>query len=177
VQSCDSLSSQIETLLEVSRLSSGPPSVERKEVDLALLTREIVAPLAEPASEAGCLIEVRADHPVIGDWDLVRVRQIVTNLITNAAAHACCAPIEVSVEEFGDGAVLTVRDGGPGIAPADQARIFDRFVQLAPERLHHRGFGLGLWIVRQNAAALGGKVTVDSAPGAGATFRVELPRL
>jgi signal transduction histidine kinase len=71
--------------------------------------------------------------------------------------------------------VLTVRDQGIGIAAADQARIFDRF-ERAVSGYEHGGLGLGLYVVRQVAEALGGAVRVDSAPGAGATFVVELPQ-
>ena len=68
-----------------------------------------------------------------------------------------------------------MRDAGPGIAPQDQARVFEKFAQVGAG--HARGgFGLGLWIVRQNATAMGGTVALESAPGRGATFRVELPR-
>ena len=119
-------------------------------------------------------VRIHHDGPVtVVTIDRPEVRNAVDRATAEALADAFRA---FDDDEDRDVAVLTVRAGGPGIAPADQARIFDRFVQLAPERLHHRGFGLGLWIVRQNAAALGGKVTVDSALGAGATFRVELPR-
>ena len=69
---------------------------------------------------------------------------------------------------------LAVRDRGIGIAPADQARIFERFERAASAR-HYGGLGLGLWIARQVVDAHGGRIRVDSAPGAGSTFTVELP--
>jgi signal transduction histidine kinase len=68
-----------------------------------------------------------------------------------------------------------VRDHGIGIAPADQARIFERFGRAVPARAYG-GFGLGLWLVKQGAEALGGTVAVESAPGEGARFTVTLPR-
>ena len=70
---------------------------------------------------------------------------------------------------------MTLRDAGPGIAPQDQARVFEKFAQVGTGQARG-GFGLGLWIVRQNATAMGGTVAVESAPGRGATFRVEFLR-
>ena len=105
----------------------------------------------------------------------MRLDQILTNLLANAFTHARGTPIEVVVEEHGDRALLTVRDAGPGIASQDQARVFEKFAQVGAGQARG-GFGLGLWIVRQNASEMGGTVAVESAPGRGATFRVELPR-
>jgi signal transduction histidine kinase len=70
---------------------------------------------------------------------------------------------------------LAVRDRGIGIAPEEQGCIFDRFERAVSVR-HYGGFGLGLWIVRQMAEALGGAIRVESRPGEGAAFTVELPR-
>jgi len=82
-------------------------------------------------------------------------------------------PIEVAVEEDGDLSRLTVKDHGIGIAPEDQARIFERFERAADARSFA---GLGLWIVRQIVEAMGGKIGVTSRLGEGSTFVVELPR-
>jgi len=173
--SCRRLGRLIENLFDVSRTGPALPSVEREEVDLATLAREVVERFAAPARLAGCELTIRADRPVIGRWDPMRLDQILTNLLANAFTHARGTPVEVVVEEHGDRALLTVRDAGPGIAPQEQARVFEKFAQVGAGQARG-GFGLGLWIVRQNAAAMGGTVALESAPGRGATFRVELPR-
>ena len=98
---------------------------------------------------------------------------IVSNLISNAFKYGSGAPIEIIVEADGATARLLVRDGGPGIAPEDQARIFHRFERAAAS--HTSGFGLGLWIVRESARALGGRVKLVSAVGKGSTFTLTLP--
>jgi signal transduction histidine kinase len=83
--------------------------------------------------------------------------------------------VEVSVEEDGPRATLSVRDHGIGISEADQLRIFQRFERAVSKR-NYGGFGLGLWIVRQIVEALGGSVHVQSAPGGGSLFTVVLAR-
>jgi signal transduction histidine kinase len=71
-------------------------------------------------------------------------------------------------------AVVSVRDRGIGIAPVDQARIFERFARaVSPD--HYGGLGLGLWIARILVEAMGGSVRVESTPGEGSTFMMELP--
>lgn len=102
------------------------------------------------------------------------MEQVVTNLVSNAAKYGAGRPIELRVDGDGETARLVVRDQGIGIAPEDQARIFERFERAAPSR-HYRGLGVGLYIARQIVEAHGGSIRVASAPGAGSTFTVELP--
>jgi signal transduction histidine kinase len=173
--SCRRLGRLIENLLDVSATGLALPAIQREEVDLSKLAGKVVARFAPLAQLAGCEVTFRADRPVIGQWDPARLDQILTALLGNAFTHARGAPVEVTIEDLGDRARLTVRDAGPGIAPEDQARIFERFAQTRAGAARG-GFGLGLWIVRQNATAMGGTVGLESAPGRGATFRVELPR-
>ena len=84
-------------------------------------------------------------------------------------------PIELSVEARGARARLTIRDHGIGIAPEEVERIFQRYEQAHPSRAYG-GLGLGLFIVRQIVEAHGGTIRVESQPGAGSTFTVDLPR-
>jgi signal transduction histidine kinase len=112
--------------------------------------------------------------PVTGRWDPLRINQVITNLLSNAMKYGSAHPIEIEVSAEDGRARVVVRDHGVGIAPEDQDRIFERFERLLP--IHHfGGFGLGLWIVKQVAQAHGGEVRVESTPGEGSTFIVELP--
>jgi signal transduction histidine kinase len=83
-------------------------------------------------------------------------------------------PITVGIEADGDRARVTVTNGGMGIRPEDQARIFERYEQAVCEH-QFGGFGIGLWIAREIVVALGGTIRVESQPERGATFTVELP--
>jgi signal transduction histidine kinase len=105
----------------------------------------------------------------------VRLEQVVLNLLSNAIKYGAGQPIAVAVQADAATVRLVVRDQGIGIAPADQARIFERFERAAPSS-HYGGLGLGLYIVRQIVGAHGGTLGVESSPGAGATFSVTLPR-
>jgi two-component system, OmpR family, sensor kinase len=119
-------------------------------------------------------LNVSAPVAVVGRWDKSRLDQVITNLVSNAIKYGDSKPIDVSVEGATDRAVVIIRDRGLGISPNDHERIFGRFERAASSR-HYGGIGLGLWIVKQIIDALGGTVVVESTPGDGSTFRVELP--
>ena len=160
----------VDELLDVSRISAGRLRLEREELDLA----EVVAEHVARVREGGATVEIAPGGAVRGWWDRSRVEQIVSNLLGNAVKYGEGKPIDVRVEAADGRAVLVVRDRGIGIAPADQARIFERFERAVSSR-HFGGLGLGLWIVRQIVEAHGGTIAVASAVGEGAELRVELP--
>ncbi|WP_437284954.1 AAA family ATPase [Sorangium sp. So ce406] len=164
----------IDELLDVTRMSAGRLTLARAPVDLAALAREVIERMSQQLAGAGCPTELELDEPVIGHWDPFRVEQILINLVSNAAKYGAGSLIHVGVRREADRAVLVVRDHGIGIAEADQARIFERFERAVSVR-NFGGLGLGLYIVRWIVAAHGGSIRVESKPGAGATFIVELP--
>lgn len=163
-------------LLDVSRISAGSLHLDPEEMDLGLLAHDVVERLEESARRAGCTLTLRASEGVVGYWDRSRLDQVLSNLLTNAMKFGAEAPIEVDVSARGEAAILTVTDHGIGIHDDDQRRIFERFERaVAGER--YPGMGLGLWITREILEAHGGKIAVQSRPGAGARFVVTLPGL
>ncbi len=164
----------VNNLLDVSRIRAGRLALEHETVDFAALLQDVVTRAEADAAGAGCRLVLRAQSPVVGRWDRLRLEQVVTNLLSNAIKYGASNPVELSVLQDGSTARLTVRDNGIGIAPEHQARIFQRFERAVSER-HYGGFGLGLWIVRQIVESLGGDIRVESLPGQGATFTVSLP--
>lgn len=165
----------VDALLDVSRIQAGRLELAREPTDLVAITREVVSMLAEDARRASCPIEIVAEvEPLIGRWDRARLEQVITNLVTNAIKYGAGAPINVHLERHGERARLEIRDRGIGIAAHEQERIFDRF-ERAVSAKHYGGLGLGLYIVRRIVDAHGGRIAVDSPPGSGAVFVVELP--
>ena len=97
----DRLARLIDELLDVSRITAGRLRLEREEVDLAAVVRDVVGRLGEEASRVHSSIEVSAVTAVVGTWDRIRLEQVVTNLLTNAFKFGGGKPIEVTVEERG----------------------------------------------------------------------------
>ncbi|RZL56427.1 MAG: hybrid sensor histidine kinase/response regulator [Variovorax sp.] len=165
----------IDDMLDVTRLRRDALSIRPKPFDLAELARGVIDNLAQQAEAAGSPIALEAPFPVPGVWDEFRIEQVLTNLLTNALRYGGGRPVQVEVVQQEGLARMSVRDGGIGIAPADQARIFEQFERTDDSRKHAAGLGLGLYITREIVRAHGGTVALDSAVGAGATFRVTLP--
>ncbi len=168
------LESLVASLLDVGRLSAGRMELELSEVDLGALAREVLERLADVFEQAGCAVHLEAGAPVRGHWDAQRLDQVLVNLLTNAAKYGAGKPVWVRVEEVAGRARLTVRDEGIGIPPEALPRLFRRFERAASAR-EYGGLGLGLYISRQLVEAMGGDLRVDSRPGEGAAFTLELP--
>jgi signal transduction histidine kinase len=142
-------------------------SIRPSEIDLVRLAEEA----ARAATLQGSDVRVAAAGAVTAHADSVRMRQALDNLLSNAARHAPGSEVVVVVERGGGCAVLTVSDRGPGIAPQDQARIFEAGIRRGPGA----GVGLGLAIARAIAVAHGGALNVSSAPGKGSRFSLSVP--
>ena len=163
----------IATLLDVSRIAGGRLHLEREPCDLAYLAADAVERFEDVAERSGTHVTLGAS-PVAGRWDRLRLEQVLTNLLDNAMKYAPGSSVEVTVEARGGEAVLTVRDSGPGISRESQTRIFQQYERAAEAHVFG-GLGLGLWITRQIIEAHGGSITVESEPGAGSKFTVQLP--
>ena len=162
----------VDDLLLLARLDQGRP-LERFPVDLGVLVHDAVeaARTVDPARPIS--LELSGEVLVVGD--AARLRQVIDNLLQNAVVHTPPAtPVAVSVERQGSLAVISVADEGPGLAPDQAERVFDRFYRGSEARTGE-GTGLGLSIVAALATAHGGRALARSRPGPGAVFTVELP--
>jgi light-regulated signal transduction histidine kinase (bacteriophytochrome) len=165
----------ISDLLDVSHISAGHLRVTLEMVDLGALVEEVLGRHHEQLARSGCTLHLDIEPGVTGRWDRLRLEQVITHLVNNALKYGRGQPIHVTLQQTPEGgARLTVRDHGVGISPEDQVRIFERFQRAVSDK-HFAGFGLGLWLVRQVLQALGGHIRVESMPGHGASFTVELP--
>jgi signal transduction histidine kinase len=167
----------IESVLEHTRIESGKLTVSATEVDLARLCRELTEEYRDRARDRGLALSCTTAPdlaPVRSDEPLLRV--VLGNLVANAIKFTASGEVQIDAGRRGPATVIAIRDTGPGIPAAARDRIFDPFTQLEETRRKHiPGVGLGLTLVRDIVAALGGSVEVTSEVGAGSTFRVVLP--
>ncbi len=173
-RSLDRLARLVDGLLDVRRLVTGCIALTVEELDLVGLVREVIEGAAPALQSARCSVQLGGDAQVHGRWDRQRLEQLVGNLLSNACKYGGGQPIAIHVARHGERALLVVHDRGGGIAPDDQARIFERF-ERAGVTSEAWGLGLGLWIARQAVEAHGGTIRVASELGQGSTFTVELP--
>jgi len=165
----------IDDMLDVSRIRSGKLSLRPGWVELSGLLRRVVQDLTPQAAVAGTSITLDAPTPVSGWWDEFRIEQIVVNLLTNALRYGCQQPVTVTLTVRPDNARVDVRDCGAGIAPENQAKIFEPYERGVGSE-GPAGLGLGLYISRQLAEVHEGSLTLESKPGEGAVFSLTLPR-
>ena len=165
----------VNDVLDISKLEAGKVTVTMEPVNLLELIEDLLAtvrPMAE-AQKSSLEVDGRACPPTM-NTDPRRVRQIMLNLLSNAAKFGEGKPISVHCRLLGPGDIaIEVRDRGTGIAPDDLPRVFEEFVQLPNATAG--GTGLGLPISRRLAELLGGRLEAESTPGEGSTFRLVLP--
>jgi len=160
-------------LLSVVRSMSEDPTHGQRTVDLAALSSEAVTMLESSAEERWIRIEPEMTEALPASGQERAVIQILVNLIGNAVRHSPPeGTVRLAFARTPGTASVTVSDEGPGIDAADQQRIFERFERADAGQ---EGTGLGLAISRRLARSMGGDVTLESAPGAGARFTLTLP--
>jgi signal transduction histidine kinase/DNA-binding response OmpR family regulator len=176
----ETLLSLIEEILDFSKIEAGRLDIDAKPFDLHALveeTTELLAPRAQDKElEIACDIEDTLPRCVLGD--AARLRQVLLNLAGNAIKFTDQGGVAILVERGAnaDDVRILVRDSGIGIAPHEQERIFLEFEQAdSGAARRFAGSGLGLAICKRIIERMGGRVSVESTPGAGATFEVTLP--
>jgi len=185
VQECRRLSSLIENVLDVSRIEQGRKQYEFEPTDLRALSEATVKLMEAYATEKGVRLHFETTNlpapttHVELNVDGRAIQQALVNLIDNATKHSPAGQmVTVTLDAAPGGAPvrLSVTDRGPGIPKAEQEKIFERFHRLGSElRRETQGVGIGLSIVKHVTEAHGGRVWVESDPGHGSRFIIELP--
>lgn len=163
-------------LLELARLDAREFSLHPGPVDVAEVARQATLALEPAAREAGLALVVAGETgPVTATADRERLAQVMANLVENAMKYAA-ATVEVDVRRVGPEEVeIAVSDDGPGIAPEDLPRVFERLYTSRRQPGRKVGTGLGLAIVRELVTAMGGRVEVSRTFAGGSRFAVTLP--
>jgi PAS domain S-box-containing protein len=165
----------INEVLDLSRIESGYMPVERTRFSIAEVVTELLAELDPIVARSGLDVTstIPAELAPI-ESDRQKVKQILSNLLANAIKFTSRGTVHIIASQSAESTVITVADSGIGISAEHHARVFEPFWQA--ERSPARGSGLGLSICRRLATLLGGDLTLQSAPGQGAAFTLQLPR-
>lgn len=167
----------ITNILDLSKIEAGKLEVITEEFDLAALVQETVETTRVLLGSKPVRVEVSVSEDLSGmRSDRVKVRQIMTNLLSNAAKFTDKGQILLSACRAGEDVVISVSDTGMGIREEDLERLFQAFSQLEDAHTkRHEGTGLGLMITKNLVGLLNGRVKVQSEFGTGTTFHVHLP--
>lgn len=165
----------VEVFLDLSRIESNRLAVDLGPVDLRHLVRNEVDAIQSRFPGAHIRTELPSEADVVLS-DEVRLRQVLVNLLENAAKYGGEPPdITVRLEARETETVFSVRDQGPGIPPEDHPRIFERFFRSTSQS-KKKGLGVGLFLTREIVEQLGGHITFVSRTNEGTEFTVTLPR-
>ena len=171
------ISQLVERLLTLARLDAGVDRLRVETVDASGVAEQCAA-LVRPLAEArGLALRLHAAEPAEWRADPAKLREVITNLLHNAIEYnRPNGSVELTVARHNGTLRVEVADTGIGIAPEARAHLFERFYRADPSR-HAEGLhaGLGLAIVKGYVDLMGGSIDVESEPGRGSTFRVELP--
>jgi signal transduction histidine kinase len=166
----------VNDLLDVTRVDLGRFTLDRKPQDITELVDEAAGLFGRAHGRALTVTHAREPEPMMADLDRDRLLQVLLNLLENAARYAPVpAPVELAVERAAAVARVSVRDHGPGLALDDQRRVFEPLYRARATAAGQPGLGLGLYLCRVIVEGHGGRIGVDSAPGAGANFWIEVP--
>jgi len=164
-------------VLDLAKVEAGQIELEVMPFSLREALERGVVIVRERATREDVRVSVSSDpgvDTVMGDER--RIRQVVFNLLSNAVKFAPAgSTVDVAAARVDGEVRVSVSDSGPGIAPEDQARIFEEFQQAAAGREQREGTGLGLALSRRLVELHGGHIWVDSEVGKGSTFAFTLP--
>jgi signal transduction histidine kinase len=170
------LSALVNDLLDGARVDLGAVEVQPSPIDVGKLAGEVVE-MFRAARDQAVVLKV-PPQPLVLNADGERVRAVLINYLENTVKYAPGSgelTVTVGPSPVGGRARIAVTDQGPGIQPEDQPRLFQRFFRAPGVARRTDGLGLGLFLCRSIAEAHHGAAGVDSQPGAGATFWLDLP--
>lgn len=167
----------VDDMLDISRIRSGKFSLRRELCEIGTIVRDIVARNKEHFVMSGSgEPSIQIKGVAFGNWDPLRVEQVLANLISNAIRYGMGKPIRIAISHLEGIVRISIRDEGMGISEDEKDKIFERFERGSKLR-DISGLGLGLFISRQIIEGHDGKIWVESEVNKGSTFHIELPTL
>lgn len=170
-------SERVTVLMELVASPGASYPIARRRVDVPALIASLVDSLDHEGRSRGIAVRVECDEAAFGPMraiDPVAFEQVVDNLLLNAFKHSRASEIVIRLTAGAKEWTVEVKDNGGGIALEDQRSIFEKFA-VAAHSSRGAGTGLGLWIVTRLVQAMGGEITLESAPGTGCVFTVRIP--
>ncbi len=177
-ESGEALLGILNSILDLSKIEAGRLELEMGDFDLEAALLASCAPFGRLAADKGVALRVEVDDTARGlcRGDALRVRQVAANLTSNAVKFTSAGEIVITACREGPTVAVSVRDTGPGIAPAQRDAIFERFAQADSSTIRRfGGTGLGLAICRELVGMMGGRLTLESELGQGSVFTFHLP--
>ncbi len=167
----------INEVLDLARIESGKFTVSKEPVALPALLADCLALIRPQAEARGIHIAApAADCDAQVQADRTRLKQVLLNLLSNAVKYnRADGTVSVTCERLAGAIQIRIRDSGPGLSPAQQARLFKPFERLEADSTGIEGSGIGLALSKRLMEAMDGDIGVDSTPGAGSTFWLRLP--
>jgi signal transduction histidine kinase len=166
----------IDDLLQVSRIQKEKITCEMKEENITKIVFESSENLRSLLDDYYCELQTELEQDVFGRCDRWRIEQVIVNLLTNVMKYAPGKPVKVVLKKLKGMAEIRVIDGGEGVSPENREAIFELFTQGTGTR-RNGGLGIGLYISRSIMELHNGRIFVESTPGNGAEFVVQIPLL
>lgn len=165
----------VDDMLDISRLRTGKFQVDKEKMDLQEAINSALEKLNHQFLEHHSSLQTEISGPIIGEWDRLRIEQVITNLLTNAIRYGNQRPIKIKAYKDLNFAYIEVIDQGRGIIRDNFEKIFERFERAGMSANESSGMGLGLYIAKQIVDAHNGTISLESELQKGSTFTVKLP--
>ncbi len=165
----------VDDLLDASRIQAGKLGFSFERSDITTVVKDMISRYKQQFNNVGNELSVSLHGECNLSFDLVRMEQVLDNLFSNIFKYAPGVPVHVSVENISAGVRIVVADKGPGIPLEKQSVIFERFERVGSYSHHVSGLGLGLYIVNEIVKGHKGAIHLESEPGKGSCFIIDLP--
>jgi len=172
INQIERLNKLVDDMLDISRINTGKLRLEKSDFNLSLLLEDLVERFMPQFEAVNCQVTCEIQADVTGHWDSYKIEQVINNLFSNSIRYSPGRPVEIHLIKEPQKAILSIKDYGVGIEPANLERIFERFERASSA---NSGLGLGLYITRQIIELHDGSIKVESKLGQGAKFIIELP--